>query len=58
MDDPKIKQTYLAHRKETNLEKLKPDNEKSELTVEYEGSYFVENSPKLLKISDRLIVKT
>jgi hypothetical protein len=50
MNEPEIKQTHLAHYRKNKLEKIKPDNEKSELTVRYQGSYFTENSKETFAV--------
>ena len=50
IEEPEIKKTWLAHEKNAKLEKIKPDNEKTELTVRYQGSFFVENSQETFVI--------
>jgi hypothetical protein len=44
LEEPEVKQTYLVYEKKVKLEKIKLDNEKTELMVNYGGSFFVENS--------------
>ena len=45
MKEPEVKQTWFSHKKEkSKTEQIKPDNEKTQLTVYYGGSFFVKNS--------------
>jgi len=53
MEISEVKETYLTHqekRGKTSLEEIKPDDEKSELTVFYHSSFFVENSPETFSV--------
>jgi hypothetical protein len=55
MEVPEIKEIYSSHQKKrgkTSLEEIKPDNKKSELTVFYDSSFFVENSPETFSVFD------